>query len=155
MVLEDVAPELVHLLACLHLLELNHANIDLSREHALRIVYISYSATHAGGKVAACVTKNDYTSTSHVLAAMITNTLVHRDGTRVAYSKAFSTFATEEGLTRASAVESHVADNDVVLGHETLVEALFLGIDSNFAATQALASTIVRVAGQVEENSFC
>ena len=115
MVLEDVGLELVHLLACIHFLELNHAHIGLSREHALRIVYISYSAIHAGGKDAASVTKNDYTSTSHVLAAMITDILVHRDGTRVAYSKAFSTFATEEGLTRASAVESHVADNDVVL----------------------------------------
>ena len=76
------------------------------------------AAAHAGGEVPAGAADDDGDAAGHVLAAVVASPL--DDGMRAAvpHAEPLAGPAPEEGPAAGRAVEGHVADQDVLLGHE-------------------------------------
>ena len=77
-------------------------------------------ARHAGREVAAAVPEHDHAAAGHVLAAMVADTLDDRVHATVADGEALAGHPAHVGLAARRAVERDVADDDVLLGHETV-----------------------------------
>ena len=54
----------------------------------------------------------------HVFAAVIADAFHHGRGAGIAHGKALAGHAVEEGFAAGGAVEAHVADQNIFLGHE-------------------------------------
>mmetsp|Transcript_19585 Transcript_19585/g.63107 ORF Transcript_19585/g.63107 Transcript_19585/m.63107 type:complete len:667 (+) Transcript_19585:756-2756(+) len=81
---------------------------------------------------------------------MVADALDDGDRARVAHAEALARDAAEEDRAARGAVARHVADDDVLLGDEALLEQLGAGVDDDLAAGEALAAAVVRVALHLE-----
>jgi len=99
----------------------NHLLVDLALEVTLHVKDISDTTRHTGSKVSACGSENENTTTSHVLATVVTDTLNDGSGTGVSDSETLSTHTTEEALTAGSTVKTSVTNDDVLFGLEDRV----------------------------------
>ena len=87
--------------------------------NSLRFVeHEGHAAAHAGGEVAAGRADDDGDAAGHVFAAMVAGPFDDGLGPAVADAEALAGPAAEERPAAGGAVEGHVADQDVVLGHE-------------------------------------
>src|ERR1700761_3033438 len=76
--------------------KLNHFCVDLALEIEIFVKNVSNTARHTCSKVASRGTKNDYTSSSHVFAAVVANTFNDSSSTGIANSKTLSSDTSEE-----------------------------------------------------------
>ena len=76
------------------------------------------AAAHPGGEVPPCRAQHYHAPVGHVLAAVVAHAI--DDGVRaaVADTEAFARQAADEHLAAGGAVEGHVANDDVLLGHK-------------------------------------
>src|SRR5206468_6315323 len=143
----DVAGEEVldrpHVLGVDHGLEVHHAEIAAALEGAGLVEHVGEAAGHAGREVPARLADDDHAPARHVLAAVVPGSLDHRQSAAVAHREALARHAAEVGLAAGGAVEHHVADEDVLLGHEGRLAGR---VDDDLAAREPLGDVIVGIA---------
>src|SRR5208283_2159053 len=106
------------------------------------VVDVGHAARHAGAEVAPGAPEHDYDASRHVLAGMIADALHDRGDSGVAHAEALAGHAADVSLAGGGSVESHVADDDVLVGLE---RRRGRRIDDDLPARQALAYVVVRV----------
>src|SRR5215510_1028926 len=84
-------------------------------ERSIFVQYVSYPARHAGSKIPPRCPDNDDPTPSHILAAVVSHTLDYGANTAIAYAEAFASHAANVRLATGSAVEGHIANDDVFL----------------------------------------
>ena len=82
---------------------------------------------------------------------MVANTFNHRGGAAVAYTEAFSGDAPQEHLTTGSAVQHHVANQNIVFGFEA---ALPGWINDHSPAGQTFAYVVVCITFNFKRHAF-
>ena len=144
-VLPDVIKHGLLLLFRFDALESDKAHVALVGEFAVGIVHVCDTSAHTGGEVAASGTKDNDAAAGHVLTTVVAKALDDSRGPGVADAETFATLATEEGLTSSSTIQSDVANDDVVLGDETIIDNILLGVDSDFTTGQTLPAIIIGI----------
>src|SRR5450830_1136567 len=104
---------------------------------------VGHTAGHAGGEVAPGLADDHDLAAGHVLAAVIAYALNHGADAGVANTEALAGDTSDVDLAGRGPIESHVAGDDVVLGHEL---GLARGEEDDLAARQAFAQVVVGVA---------
>ena len=87
-------------------------------EIAALIQNVGDAAGHSGGEVASRSAEHDHQAVGHVFAAVVANAFDHGRRARIAHRKPLARHAAEESFAARRAVEAHVADEDIFLGHE-------------------------------------
>ena len=107
------------------------------------IEHVRDAAAHARREVAPGLAEHDHAAAGHVLAAVIADAF--DDGTRaaVAHGEPLARDAAQVRLAARRAVERHVADDDVLFGHE---RRLGRREHRERAARQPFADVVVGVA---------
>jgi hypothetical protein len=132
--------------------KLNHLLVDLTLEVTLHVKNIGDTTRHTGSEVSAGRSENENTTTSHVLATVVTNTLDDSSGTGVSDSETLSTHTTEEGLTAGSTVKTSVTNDDVLLSLEDCVSGR---VDDQTTTGKTLADVVIAVALELKSNTRC
>src|ERR1700687_5695967 len=88
-------------------------------EVAALVENVGDAAAHAGGKISAASSEQQHQALGHVFAAVVADALDHRGRSRVANRKALARDPIEKRFAAGGAVESDVADENIVLGSET------------------------------------
>jgi hypothetical protein len=132
--------------------KLNHLLVDLALKVALHVKNISDTTRHTGSKVSTGRSKNENTTTSHVLATVVTNTLNDSSGTGVSDGETLSTHTAEEALTAGSTVETGVTNDDVLLSLEDCVSGR---VDDQTTAGQTLTDIVVAVTLELKSDTGC
>mmetsp|Transcript_111573 Transcript_111573/g.315059 ORF Transcript_111573/g.315059 Transcript_111573/m.315059 type:complete len:613 (-) Transcript_111573:2912-4750(-) len=111
------------------------------------------AAAHASAEVLTSSPEHRDTATCHVLAAMVACALDHGPGAGVAHGEALRTNAAHEANPRGRTVKASVADNDILFGHEAILEALPVWVNREGAAAEALAEVVLSVALELQEDT--
>jgi len=122
----------------------------IAPEFTALVEHISDAARHARSEVSTGLTEHDDHTVRHVFAAVIAHTLDDGGGAGIAHREAFAGDAVEKRLATGGAVQHHIADQDILLGHEG---GVLRRIDDNFAAGEALAHVVVGVAFEFERDT--
>ena len=134
----------------LHGFQADHVLVHTLVEVPVLVQHIGDAAAHTGGKVLAGLAQYDHRAAGHVLAAVVAHTLDNGHSAGVAHAEALAGHAVDKGLAAGSAVQRHVADNDILAA----VKGDFLGrIHDELAAGQALAEIVVGVAHQFQRQA--
>jgi len=95
--------------------KLNHLLVDLLLEVLVDVKNVCNTTRHTGGEVTSSRAKDKNTTTSHVLATVVTNTLNDCCGTGVTDTEALGGDTAEEAGTASGTVQADVTDEDVLL----------------------------------------
>src|SRR5882672_6051563 len=125
----------------------NHGSIAAPREFAVHVEHVADASRHAGAEVAPGLTQHHHGTARHVFAAMVADTLDHRQCARIAYGEALAGYAPEVRLPADRAVEHDVAGDDVF---GRLAAELGRRLHRNAPAGQALAAVVVGVPDVIE-----
>jgi hypothetical protein len=107
---------------------------------------------HTGSKVASSRAKNKDTTTSHVLATVVTNTLDDCRSTRVTDTEALSSDTAEEAGTASGTIQADVANEDVLLG---TVYGVAGRVDDQTTTRETLANVVVSVTLKFKCDTRC
>ena len=116
--------------------------VDVLVSHSLFIQHIGDAARHAGCKVIANRAKNDYSAASHILAAMVADSLHNSGCARIAHTESFARHAGNVCFAAGCAIERYVADERIRL----VPDRIFRRSNSQNAAGKSLAQIIVAFA---------
>ena len=141
-VLDETAQE-GNLLRILQTRQLHHLGVDLTLEVVVQVQDVGDASGHTSSEVPAGAAEDNDTTASHVLASVVADTFDDCSGTRVADGEALCSYTAEEAGTARSAVEAHVADDDVLLGFE---DCRARRIHDQAAARQHLPNVVVGIA---------
>ena len=100
-------------------LEINHRKIATLFEGFIFVQYISHTAGHACGKVAAGIADHQHTAACHIFAAVVAHTFDHGHSAGVANGKTLARHATEVSFAGDCAVKHGVANNDGFISSKT------------------------------------
>src|SRR3989449_6220072 len=123
--------------------EIHELEIAAPSESTVAVQDERHPAAHARRKVPARLAKHDDAPARHVLAAVITNPLDHRKGTAIANRETLSGHPADVSFAARRAVQSHVADDDVVLRQKG---RLTRRVRDELPAGQSFADVIVGIA---------
>ena len=98
--------------------EIDHAGIEAALEVAPRIKHVRDAAAHARREVAPGLAEHDHAPAGHVLAPVIADPLDDRVRAAVPHGKSLAGDAAQIRLAARRAVQRHVANDDVLFGHE-------------------------------------
>jgi hypothetical protein len=104
------------LLGLLNGRELNHLLVDLLLEVLVDVENVCDTSRHTSGEVATGRPEDKDTTTSHVLATVVTDTLNDGCGSGVTDTETLRSDTTEEAGTLGSTVQADVTDQDILLG---------------------------------------
>jgi hypothetical protein len=111
---------------------------------------VGNTSRHTGSEVATSRSENENTTTSHVLATVVTNTLNNGCSTGVAHTETLSSNATEEASTLSGTVQADVTNQNVLLG---TVDRSAWGVDDQTTTGQALTNVVVGVTLELESDT--
>src|SRR5260370_5248676 len=101
-------------------LEANRLQIaTLFSEVSAFVKNIGDTAAHAGGKISAAGSEHEHQALGHVFAAVVANALDHRSRSGVANREPLTSDSVEKRFAAGGAVESNVANQDVVFASES------------------------------------
>src|SRR5690606_4963636 len=106
------------LLLVVEILEVDQGAIAPRAELIDGVEHVGDATAHAGREVAAGPADHDDATARHVFAAVVADTLDHRECAAVAYGEPLPRQPPHVGLAAGGTVERHVADDDVLLGDE-------------------------------------
>jgi hypothetical protein len=129
---------------------LNHLHVDLGLEVAVDIQDIGNATRHTSREVATSGSENDDTATSHVLAAVVTNTLNDGSCTGVSDGKSLGGDTAEEAATCSSTVQTDVSNENVLL---CLENGRAGRVDDQATTRQALTNVIVGITLKLQGNT--
>src|SRR4029453_6734382 len=121
-------------------LQVHHAHVAAATEVARLVQHEREAARHARREVASGAAAYHHPAARHVLAAVAAYPFHRREGPAIADREALARDSAEVGFAAGRAVEHHVADQDVLLGHEG---GLAGREDHQLAAGGALAGVVV------------
>src|SRR5579875_144261 len=151
-VARDKHPHLTALARIVQWFELDHSHVAAALEVACRIQHVRYTAAHSSREVASGATQDDHHASRHVLASVVAHSLDDRDRATVAHGKAFSRNAAEIGFAAGCAVQSDVADQDVIFRFE---RGCSRRAHNDETARKPLADIVVSVSFQIKGYSAC
>src|SRR5262245_13949384 len=93
------------------------------------------------------MTEHHYTSTRHILTAMVPNGFYYGSYAAVADPEALASHATDICFATGCPIKRHVADNDVVFWHKGRAGR---GIEDDLAARQSLAKIVIGIPFQFQ-----
>ena len=120
--LTDQLVQLLAIGAVLHEVDLHHIHVTEVIEVVVLIPYVGNTTTHTSGEVTAGFTENYYSTARHILAAVVTSTLNHGDGTGVTNTKALAYLTIDIQLTACGTIQTGVTGDDVILGREVAAD---------------------------------
>ena len=82
--------------------KLNHLQVDLGLEVLVHVEDVGNTTRHTSSEVAASGSKDENTTTSHVLTTVVTNTFNNSSGTRVSDSESLGSNTSEEACTTSA-----------------------------------------------------
>src|SRR5207244_10334242 len=112
---------------------------------------IRHAIGHAGAKVAASFAEYQDGATSHVLAAMVPDSLDYRRGARVTDREAFTGSPGREQPTASGAIQDGVAHNGVLVGSKA---GHIGGHEHNLATAHTLAPVVLGFTLQPAQHPF-
>src|SRR5882762_1936240 len=98
--------------------ELNHSHVDLRCKSVRCVKNVRNSSAHAGSEVSTGGAENHHSSSSHILATMITSTFDNRIHTRIPHGESFSGDSTNKSFARSRSIETDISDDDILFGFE-------------------------------------
>ena len=98
--------------------EIDHAVVEALPEVSVRIQHVRHAAAHPRRKIPAGPAEDDDSPAGHVLAAVIADALDHGMRAAVSHREPLAGHAPQIGFAARGAVQRHVADDDVLFGHE-------------------------------------
>ncbi len=107
-----------NVLGLLQRLEVDHIEITAPAKIAAVVDHEGRAAAHSGGEVAAGRPNHDHRAAGHILASVVAGPFNDRQSAAVADAESFAGAAAEECPAAGGAIESNVADQDVILGDE-------------------------------------
>ena len=125
-----------------HQIYLHHIHVAEEVERVVAVVNICHTAAHTGSKVSARLAEHHDAASGHILTAVVSGTLHHSYGTRVAHSEALAHPAVHIKLTACGSVESGVARDDIILCSK-LRTAACRRQDGDAPAGESLAKVVV------------
>mmetsp|Transcript_43010 Transcript_43010/g.103696 ORF Transcript_43010/g.103696 Transcript_43010/m.103696 type:complete len:308 (-) Transcript_43010:3745-4668(-) len=129
--------------------QLHHLLVAVLLELTLRIEDPRDTPAHACSKIGAGLTQDHHTSTCHVLASVVTNSLDDHPGAGVSDGETLGGDPAEEGQAAGCSVHAHVADNDVLLGIERRIA---WGVHDDGTSRQPLSSVIVGITLELQHH---
>ena len=120
--LTDQLVQLLAIGAILHEVNLHHIHVTEVIEVVVLIPYVGNTTTHTSGEVTAGFTENYYSTARHILAAVVTSTLNHGDGTGVTNTKALAYLTIDIQLTTCGTIQTGVTGDDIILGREVAAD---------------------------------
>lgn len=150
-VLDQTADE-SDLMRVLNAAQLNHLLVDLALEVLVDVKDVSNTTRHTSSEVATSAAKTENTTTSHVLATVVTHTLNNGGDTRVTDSETLGGNTAEETGTSSSAVQANVTDNHVLLGLEDRVAGR---VDDEATTGKTLSDVVVAVTLKLKGDTRC
>ena len=127
--------------------QVGQAGVEADVEIAVRVIDIGDAAAHAGGEVAPGAADDGHDAAGHILAAVVAHAFHDGAGAAVADGEALAGASADEYVAAGGAVQGHVADDDVVLGHEA---GAVRRDDDDAPAADAFAHIVVSIAGQAD-----
>ena len=100
------------------LFQLDHAEVAVGEEAVVRVPDVGDAARHAGREVAARWPEDHDAAACHVFAAVVADAFDDRAGAAVADAEPLGRPAAEKRFAARRAIQRHIADEDVVFGHE-------------------------------------
>src|ERR1700758_5572052 len=85
---------------------------------SLLVEHVRHATAHPRGEIPAAGTEYNHQSVGHVFTTMVSNALDDRRRTGIADREAFSGNSVEKRLAARSAVQGHIADDDVLFRRE-------------------------------------
>lgn len=98
-------PELGDLLRLLNLSKLDHLPVDLGGEGVGHVKDIGDSSTHSGGEVSSSVSEDDDSTSRHVFASVVSDSLADGEGSRVSDGEPLSSNSSEESGSGGGSVK--------------------------------------------------
>eukprot|EP00982_Pelagococcus_subviridis_P002394 18522-Pelagococcus_subviridis.AAC.9 len=138
-------------LVVLDRVEVNLGPVAVRRERPLRVVHVRDAAGHPRREVPPGGAEDAHDAARHVLAAVVADALDDGVRARVADAETLRGDAAEERLPRGRAVQRDVPDDDRAARVERRVGGR---ADDDFAAAEALADVVVRVAGDLDGDAL-
>ncbi|GKT57393.1 conserved hypothetical protein [Colletotrichum tofieldiae] len=138
----DETTEIGDLGGLLDSLGLNHLGVELREEVLVDVEDVGNTTGHTGSEVAAGAAQNDDTAASHILAAVVTDTLNDSRGSGVTDGEPLRSNTAEEASTLGGTVQADVANNDVLLGLE---DGGAGRVDDQATTGQTLADVVVGI----------
>mmetsp|Transcript_1742 Transcript_1742/g.4086 ORF Transcript_1742/g.4086 Transcript_1742/m.4086 type:complete len:476 (+) Transcript_1742:147-1574(+) len=136
--------------------------IELSQRNELRVdallnctrwaVKVRDTTTHTSTCIATNITKNSYTTTSHVLEAVITSTLRHNNGARVTHTETFAGCTADKSATTSSTKEARVTHNYLFLGLSTSQECRRRAHDQ-MTSRETLAKKVIGITNNLDQHT--
>ena len=148
----DEATDKCDLLGLLDGRELDHLLVDLLLEVLVDVENVGDTTGHTGSEVATGRAKDEHTTTCHVLATVVTNTLNNRSSTGVTDTEALSGNTTEEASTLSGTVQADVTDQDVLLG---TVDCSARWVDDQATTGKTLTNVVVGVTLELKGDTWC
>ncbi|TFA98676.1 hypothetical protein CCMA1212_009587 [Trichoderma ghanense] len=130
---------------------LNHLGVELGDEVLVDVQHVRNTAGHARSKVAASAAQDDNSSTSHVLATVVTDALDNGRSAGVADGESLGSDTTEVADTTCRTVQADVADQDVLF---SLEDGRTRRVDNQATTRQALADVVVGITLQLESDTW-
>src|SRR6185369_11541533 len=96
----------------------DHFLVDAGGKRAVLIEHVRDTARHARAEIAPGRAEDDHASAGHVLAAVIADCFHDGVYAAVAHAEALASHAADVRLAAGCAIQSHVADDDVLVRHE-------------------------------------
>lgn len=146
----DERTQLGDLLWVLDGTELDGTLVDLGAERMGHVEDIGDTTRHTSSKVSTGKTKDDNSSTSHVLTTVITGTFNNEVSTRVSDGESLGSDTSDETLTRSRTKEADISDDDVLFR----LEGGSLGrVDDESTTGKTLTDVIVGVTLEFDGNT--
>eukprot|EP00732_Lithocolla_globosa_P002212 Lithocolla_globosa_v1_NODE_1384_length_2617_cov_4.443794.p2 type:complete len:159 gc:universal NODE_1384_length_2617_cov_4.443794:1683-2159(+) len=98
--------------------QLDHLSVAEFAELAMFVIHIGDASAHSGSKVASDRAQHHHTTARHVLTPVVSDTFDDSGCTRVSDTEALGCHACKESRATSRAIQTHIADNDVVFGRE-------------------------------------
>ena len=141
----DHGTELLLVKLGLHLLHEYHFLVQVFIQTAFFIQYISDAAAHTCRKVFSGRSQYNHMTTSHILAAMLSDSFYNSSCTGIADTEPFSCHTCDISFPACCAVKGNVADNNIFFRFKF---RFFLSKDCQLAAGKSLAEIVVAVTAQ-------
>src|SRR5581483_8951982 len=133
-----------------HAVERDRFLVAVTGKRAVFVENVRDTARHTRGKITTRLPEHDNTATGHVLTSVISDAFNHCPYAAVAHSEALSRHAANVSLTTGGAIESDVANDDVVLGNKSRTRRR---VDNNLAARETFADVVVGVAFEFQKHA--
>src|SRR6266404_4578769 len=115
------------------------------------VKYVGHAATHAGGKISPTGSEHQNQAPGHVFATVVADALDHIGRSGVANREPLPSNSIEKRFAAGRAIESNVANQDVVFGGETRPSRR---IHDQSSSGETFADVIVGLAFERERDSL-